>query len=142
MHYIIKNNFQKHPDHEFDASKVKEIEFRCYACPEGFYDYGSLENHFIQKHHEENLDQEKVYLGNTGVTVPMLKKRGRNRIFHEETISKNSTLKKIEVMDVEIKAEDDKNDQETAQKIKAFHCMFCSRVFRHKHNINAHCKEV
>ena len=35
----------------------------------------------------------------------------------------------------------DKN-QQTAQKIKAFHCMFCPRVFRHKTNINAHCKEV
>ena len=118
------------------------VEFRCYSCPEGFYDYGSLENHFVQKHPGENLDEEKVYLGDTEVTVPMLKQRGRNRIVHEETASKNSTPKKIEVMDVEMKEEDDKNNHQTATKIKAFQCIFCPKVFGHKWSIVVHCKKV
>ena len=98
---------QKHPDNVYEASKVKRVEFRCYACPRGFYSYGNLENHFIQKHPKKNLDQEKVYIGNTGVTVPMLKKKG-TRIVYKETDSKNSILKKFEDMDVEMKEEDDK----------------------------------
>ena len=117
------------------------VEFRCYFCPQGFYDYGSLENHFVQNHPEEKLDQEKVYLGNTGITAPMLKQKGR-RFVRGDTVSKNPTPKKVEVIDVEMKEEDDKKNQQTAKKIKAFQCMFCPRVFRHKHNINAHCKEV
>merc|ERR1712110_1297066 len=55
--------------------------------------------------------------------------------------SKNSILKKFEDMDVEMKEKDHKKHQQIAKKIKAFQCMFCSRVFRRKQNINAHCKE-
>ena len=212
MHYIIKNNFQKHPDDEYEASKVKRIEFQCYACPQGFYEYGSLENHFIQKHPQENIDAEKVSLGDTKVTAAELKLRKRNinenqysvekvvnkRIgakgkieylltwkgYDEKGNSWENTWEPKENLDCEdlikefeknkmaagvetsenfydpmvqskidkskkdfmnsLDSDDDDGDknQQTAQKIKAFHCMFCPRVFRHKTNINAHCKEV
>ena len=111
------------------------VEFRCYFCPQGFYDYGSLENHFVQNHPEEKLDQEKVYLGNTGITAPMLKQKGR-RFVRGDKVSKNPTPKKVEVIDVEMKKDD------TTKKIKAFQCIFCPKVLRYKKNIQQHCKEV
>ena len=128
MNYIIENNFQKHPDDEYDASKVKQVEFRCYACPQGFYDYGSLEKHFIQKHSEENLDPEKVYLGNTQVTAAKFKHRKNKRQnIHEQTTKRTKV---------------DDNNQQITKKLKAFQCMFCPNVFRKKWSVTIHCKKV
>ena len=132
---IFINNFQKHPDDELDASKIKQIEFRCYACPEGFKDYGSLENHFIQKHPEENLDPKKVYLGNTRVTAAKfkLRKNGRSQNIHEQTNSKNSTPKRTKVsVDVEMKDEVCFVCHETIDENLEFHIVrehFKDRIF-------------
>ena len=71
----------------------------------------------------------------------MLKQRGR-RILHEETVSKNSTPKMIAVTDVEMKEEDDDENQQTNKKMKVFQCMFCPAIFGYKIGVYKHCKTV
>ena len=36
---FFENYFQKHPDDEYDAFKVKQLEFQCYVCPQAFIEY-------------------------------------------------------------------------------------------------------
>ena len=72
----------------------------------------------------------------------MLKQRGR-RIFHEETVSKNSAPKNIAVTDVEMKEEDEEEEnQQTNKKMKVFQCMFCPAIFGYKIGVYKHCKTV
>ena len=62
----LKLHFNRcHTKEKFDVSKVQNIKFMCYNCPEEFETYSLLEKHFAQKYDPKVLNPKKVYLGDS-----------------------------------------------------------------------------
>ena len=65
-----KRHFRKiHPNDDYDFTKIKNINFKCYKCPQEFDYYEIFEAHFEEKHPNNTLKPENVQLGDTLTTA-------------------------------------------------------------------------
>ena len=65
-----KRHFRKiHPKDDYDITQIKNINFKCYKCPQEFDYYEIFEAHFEETHPNKTLKPENVQLGNTLTTA-------------------------------------------------------------------------
>ena len=125
-----KRHFRKiHPNDDYDITKIKNINFKCYKCPQEFDYYESLEAHFEEIHpNNKPLKPEKVQLGNTLTTAAKILSMRRK-------ISSNYMISSRPLIKPALTKYPPKNDVKENSNIV---CQDCDEIFATKESKNLH----
>ena len=126
-----KRHFRKiHPKDDYDITQIKNINFKCYKCPQEFDYYEILEAHFQEIHpNNKPLKPEKVQLGNTLTTAAKILSM-RRKISSNYMISSSRPIIKPALTKYP-----PKNDVKENSNIV---CQDCDEIFATKESKNLH----